>query len=306
MNIERSRAVPERKLTDVYLAKKLHSFANVLAHGRWLQPDVYSVETTQCVVEHFGDGHEIGGGEIEVEPIFNEVTVSFAANKQIEEEDGEFFSLPRYTITSTVAQDIDKAEMPSHVLDEVFNGTRDGTSLAHELFEEAGFADVLDRDEPFTIDSDDADNLDQFQIKRLQELEYTINYAGQIEDYRTSYGYSFDDVMVHSAEYQLSNGLVITRPVTDSRGNIVDQQPVYIPQLNARTLEEHLATLDQRADSFFIEETIRELELDADMPPQEHIRRVLGMLSIVSSGYAPRRWYTNTYDYLLHRWQRQS
>ena len=299
MNIEHSRRVPERQLTEAHLAKRLYDFSNVLANGRWPY-DTYMVETTQCVIEQLGDEDESDLG-----PIYNEVTVSFSAARQTLEEDGEMIIVPHYSLTSTISQEIEKAEIPTHVLDAIFKeATEDQESLAYEVLEDAGFSDLLENGTGFGV-GDDSDNLDQFEIKRIQELEYSIDHEGKVEDYTVSYAYSFDDVIVHNAVYQLSNSKVLTRPVYGVGGEVIDQQPIYVPHLDADALTGHLATLDTRVETFFTEEALRILETEVDIPQKEHVRRALGMLGVVSSGYAPRHWYNKVHDYLLHRWERK-
>ncbi len=287
MNIEGIARHWNKKPTRRTLERKLSNFADVLSHGRWRDEHTQMVETTQCVVERLGGGYAIG--EYEVDPIFTEVTVSFSAKKEFEWEDGTTYALPRYTITSTVAQDIDKNDIPPYVLDEIMSDAKDDDHLGNDLLDQAGFGALLDGIDGVD-DPEEMDNLDQFQIKREQELEYEVLYDGEVDDYTVTNIYSFDDIVMHQVSYRQSDGQVHTRPVTYGDGTLNDRQPLYVPRLTTDAIEAHLTNFDSNAEKFFVEQTLRSLETLSQAPEHEHIRKIIGMLGVVSSGYVPRHW----------------
>lgn len=302
MNIERSPRISDRLATNDHLSKRLHLFANVLARGRWLEDSVQSVKATQSYVERIGEDTVSEG--VEIHPILSEVSVEFEATKiLVEDDDGIMYSMPRYTVTTFVSQDIEKSDIPSHILDEIFKDAQDEHSEAHDFLIEAGFEDVIDRRKWHDGPDDDDDNFDQFEIKRVQEAEYTVLGDGTIEDYSLESMYSFDDTILQSVHYSQTNSDDLSRPISYGENGPTDRRPISLPDLTQSSIREYLANIDSLTETFFAEQAIRDLEVVAQLPEADHIRRIMSMVAMVSSGYVPRRWYKRAIDMSRYRLQ---
>jgi hypothetical protein len=274
MNIYKGIQIPESHKTPDYLAGEASRFADVLASGRWHQKRIHKVERTQTIVETVGTEYEYD--ESEIEPIYNEITISFSALKRyFEDEDGPS-SVPHYHIESTTAQGIDKHDIPRNVLDEIFaNAIEDE---GHDVIDELGIED----------DELTEDNLDSFGIQRIQEDGYAFNHLGVIEEYTTSYRYTFDDSVVHEVGhmYEVDEGFM-WRPVELSEGSANENKLIGLASLNEASIETALKNFDVGLQEFLIVETHPELR--EVLPEKEHIKRILGMIGMLSNGYVDLR-----------------
>ena len=226
----------------------------------------------------------------EVESVFTTVTTSFTASKfEVDDEDGASVHLARFTVKSTVAQDIRKEDMPSYILDEIFEDSKQTDHPAHELFELAGIDDLVGKGNGYDPDDEDSDDLDQLQICRVQELEYVVDYQGNIMECTFSYCYTFDDEVVHTTDYPDFRFAQQTRPVQYKSEHLTDMQPINNPELTVDTLEKHLKTIKERIDGFFEEEMLRQYEASVAMSNGEHAKRIIGMISLLSTGIRIRK-----------------
>lgn len=274
MNIERQTQISKRKLTSRELSRRLIEFSDVLAEGRWHDETTSQVHIQRRFVERIGGEYSIN--DIIIPPIYNDTTLGFSAHKQLlEAEDGGLIELPIFTLSSAVEQDIEAAEVPQGVLKEIVENSQYAGPIS-ELFEEAD----IDEDSV-----NDPDIFEQFEIRRQQELEYSVLFDGEIDEYTLSYSYSFNDITLHQIDYLSATNAVATRPLIDSKGNTIDMQPVYIPALTEAAVEDHVRSLDSATEAFLIENSLKEIEKHVELPKEEHIRRIFGMLAMVSSGY---------------------
>lgn len=277
MNIEREFKVSPKKLTNRQLRNTLWDFANVLAANRWQLDAVPHVELTRSIVESVG--FEQIMGQHEVTPIFNEIVISFSATKREAEYRGKVFMLPYYHITSTVLQDIESSEIPRHVLDEMFKEVNDDDyHPVHDLLDDYGIDE----------DTFSSDNLDDFEIKRQQEASYEIDHNGEIQEYTLSFSYTFDDAVAHEARYDSSSGEFMWAPVPLHDGESLERRPLIVPLLTQQEIETDMQRVDSEFEAFLLEKSLRELTEFSSVPPEEHIRRIMGMVGMVSSGFSKR------------------
>jgi len=280
MNIYRGVRIPERLQTTEHLAAKTYAFANALSAGRWHQGNVPKVEITRSIAEELGSKYTLNNEG--VEPIHTEITISFSAIKRlIENSNGDLMLAPTYMVTSTTTQDIRKNEIPEVVLDEIFENKEEDDHLVDDLMEATG------------LDADDitAENFDELELRRVQEDEYTINHLGELRDYSANYSYTFDDVEVHRVGYRHSNSEITWRPMSLADGTEGEGKPFILLALNEDTIKDEVRNIDAAYTEYMETEFVREVTEFGGLSKEEHIRRVLGMISMVSGGFVdfPKR-----------------
>lgn len=273
MNIYRGVRIPESLQTPENLLHKASEFANILAAGRWHQKNIQKVEITRSIAEEIGAEYELG--DEFVDSIYTEMMISFSAYKQItDNQDGTEFIAPNYAVTSTTSQEITKNEVPRVVLDEIFSDTKDDEHPIHDLLEMEGL---------------DEDNLDELEIRRIQQDEYEINHLGELQDYATAYSYTFDDVQVHEVGYRHSNDVVLYRPVNMYDATRVEGQPFSLTALNEIAIKIETQDIDASYEKYLDSEFLRSATEFGGLSRQEHTRRVLGMIAMVSNGFVNLR-----------------
>lgn len=274
MNIYRGVQVPKRFQTPQHLAYDADRFANILAAGRWHQKGVHKVEISRLITETIGEELELAGEEIE--PIFNEINISFSAVKRyLETEKGERL-VPHYKISSSTSQDIEKQEIPSEVLAEILED-------AEEEYEEHPLYDVM---EDINVDLDSVvDNLDDIDIQRTQKDEYTFNHLGEIEEYSTNYSYMFNDAEVYSQEYDDSPWDFSWVPLQFTDSSIVEARPFLLALLNEESIRSETKNLDASFQEFLFDEDMRKITELGGISRQEHTRRIIGMIGMLSTGF---------------------
>ena len=125
-------------------------------------------------------------------------------------------------------------------------------------------------------------------------------YDGSIESHTLTHSYHFDDVEMYSVPYDSMSAQRSVRPVSYENERFTDSQPIYVASLTAETLQNHLDSFDESTLRFWGELEAEALRSRAEIPREEHIRRALGMLSMVASGHRPTRWYNGLYK--VSRW----
>jgi hypothetical protein len=276
MNTERGWRIPKSKQTEEYLTEAAWEFANKLAAGRWGYRSINQVAITRIVSEELGV--EVMRTNQDVLPIFTTIELSFRAIKQyIENESGRgSINVPSYTITSTVSQQIDKAEIPKHVLNEMFEDAEE---------EEAPFYDLIDMHGAEDEGAEwIADNLDEFDLTRSQEVEYDINHDGSLEDYSVRYLYLFDDTVVHTVDYTESSNEVLFVPVQTGSGKVYERRPLVVRNVSEERIPAEIEGIDSEFEKFLMERSLRELTEFTAQPREEHIRRILAMIGLLGSG----------------------
>jgi hypothetical protein len=284
MDIDRTNRIPNRHVTSNNLEKRVSSLATALSGGRWFGYKAEGIEVTHTYIER-DDYESIDDMHVaehkKVEPIYTSVSLGFIASREVVTHEGEIYSVPEYVISSTVTQEVHKSEIPEAVLDEIF---KEG--------QESDYGE------------DSGDNLDEFTLKRVQKLTYSIDNQGEIEEYELSYSYLVGDSVVHSAVYSEMDDRFTMEAVRDSNGTAVERKPRSTVELTSDEINEYIASLDSHLERFMLEELEKEKDHVVGMSKEEHIKRALGMIGMISSGYTKRRWYNGVYDYLLHRRQR--
>ncbi|MFZ1301574.1 MAG: hypothetical protein WAQ27_03285 [Candidatus Microsaccharimonas sp.] len=275
MELNRSIQIPKRLQTAEQLNEANWNFANVLAMGKWSSNAIDRVGITRTVRESLGAEYELD--EAYIQPIMNELTLSFfALKKYVETKDGEDEVLiPSYKIISTTSQEIEKLEIPEKVLEEIF-----------EDFDE-------DEDDDDDRDEDDEDypinwakqNLDEFDIHRVQQVEYDIDHEGEIEDYTISYEYLIDDRQVHEVSYTHSSDEYSWAPILLANGTSLEKRPVVLTVLTKDEIKLETKGIDTAFEEFMLEKSLRELTALSGLPKEEHIRRLLSMIGLVSGGF---------------------
>gem|GEM_PF-2238021 len=272
MNIEKGWKIPKNHLSPEYLANSLWDFSNALAAGRWNQRKIQRVSINREVVERLGFVEFVG--DQEVQPIFNEISISFSAIKRGIEDEGGSFEVPYYKITSTTSQDIDKNDIPSDVLDKIFEDGEEEEHPLHDIMEES------DDEGGFT-----ADDLNMVELRRIQEVEYEINHDGGIEDYEISYAYSFDNTVVHEVGYNLVAARAASAMIPVGNDQINERRPLILPSLDADAIEREVEGFHAELMAFLFEQSEKDLMEFTGQPEEEHRKRILGMISLLSSGF---------------------
>ena len=307
MNIDRVPYVPKRLLTSEHLLDEASEFANTLGAGRWKYDRLKQVGLTRKVIESNGQEYEVG--EQYGKAIFDEITISFSALKRYVDTEKGPVAVSTYEIISTTAQDITKEEIPSNILEEIIEDSKDNEHMLYVEPEESD--DVYDSGE---LAANVINLLDDYEIQRNQEMVYTIDEDGELDDYTLRYFYSLNGESVHEMDYTHSDNQLSWSPIHLADGSINERKPFVLPLLNEANLESEAKGLDASLEEFLTFQDLRELTEFSALPKEEHIRRILGMIGMVSSGIADRPtkplsrlrgWYNNTYDYLLHRWERK-
>jgi len=277
MNINKSFNVPKRLHTPEYLLAEAGSFANALAAGRWNNHSIQEVSQTSKIIEVIGD--EFDTREIYGNEVINTVTLSFAGIKEFVPIDDEYIEVPSYVITGTIAQAITKDEIPENVLKEIIEE-------AH--IEDHPLRKLLDKDDPQTSDLY-LETFDDVEIERIQQGLYTIDYKGDFEDYVLRYFYTIDGDRVYEVFYTHSKNEITSIPTMLADGSEGEEKPIALNPLDEEAVEAEVLNIDASHEKLLDSRDIRELNEFSQLPKREHIRRVLGMISMISSGVVEPR-----------------
>jgi len=303
MNLERSSKIPERLLNPKHLLGEASDFANVLAAGRWNHLDIQEVEMTRRIV--VSSGHEVELLERDTYPIYDAITISFSAIKRYidthsDDPEDSADVVSTYKISSTTSQELSIDEMPSNVLEQILQDAEEPGNLLYR--------------DPLESDVKPIKTLDDYSITRNQEVVYEIDHEGEIDDYTLRYFYALGDENVHEIEYTYSDSAIIWSPTRLADGTEGEKKPFALPLLKEYDLESETKNIDHSFEELLKHQDVLEMNEYSLLPQEEHIRRMLGMIGMVSSGIADRPtkvlsrlrgWYNNIYDYLLHRWERK-
>lgn len=298
MNLERSPKIPKRLLNSEHLLAEASAFADVLAAGRWKYPTTKGVQRTDKFIESAGEDYEFDEEFDKV--IVNAVTISFSALKRYVETEKGSVAVSTFTVTSTTSQEITKDEIPSNVMSEILEDAKDPDHLLYI--------------DPEVSDVDASDEIEGYDIRRNQEVVYSINNEGEIDDYTLRYYYSLDDESVHELEHSNSDNQILWNPIRLDDGSISERMPFGLADIDEAGIDGETENIDASFMKLLDFQDTQELDAFGALDEEEHIRRVLGMISIVSGGSVGRPakgisrlagWYNNTYDYLLHRWERK-
>jgi hypothetical protein len=277
MNIYKSQNFPKRMLTSEHLNDEAWNFANTLAAGRWKHQAIKRVEITRSIIEQFGDGFDLP--EHYGEPISNEVVISFMGLKRYMETERGFVMSPTYAIKSTTLQPVNKDEIPEGVVEEMIEDAKEKHHPLREII----------RDKGLKVSDLPLNTFEDVDIQRIQEAIYPINHRGEFEDYILRYFYTVNDVNVHEVEYTQSNNEYIWNPVKMADGSLGENKPLILAELNEDSVESAAANFDDSFDKFLIDQNLQELTSYTELPKEEHIRRVLGMISMVSGNFVDLR-----------------
>jgi hypothetical protein len=280
MNIDRPSNIPKRLRTSEYLAHETWRYANDLAANQWDSDGIERVQNVQTVVEVINTLYDVEAvaaeqnGEDEdaededakfTEPVFVQTTLSFLAVKRYFEEEKD---VPFYVVQSETIQGIDKEEIPLHVLDEIADDAEEDGHALH---------DTMDEGEKFDIN-----DLEDFSIQRTQKVIYEVDRSGELHDYVISYAYSLDGNSIHEVEYSHSGSEMTWKPTLISEGVPIEGKPLVLPLLTESAIGSEVRDIDISFKEFMSDRDLRELTLFSAQPKQEHIRRILGMLSVLT------------------------
>jgi len=279
MNIDKFPNVNKRLQTPVGLANEAWHFANTLAAGKWRNQAVQEVEVTRRIIEKKGSPLEVDGRE--AEPIFTEIMISFSALKQYLGTRKSQPGAPLYTVTSTASQVIEKDAIPANVLEEIFE---DASEEGHPLHIEPEETD--DEDNEYETD---LELIDDFEIERTEQAAYTFDHKGAFEEYTLSYFYSLDGDVVHESAYASLNNEFIWNPIKLGNGPSLESRPFMALNQDEANVDNEVANMDTNLEKFLTLQEFNGLTEFSVVPEQERIRRVLRMISKVSSGFVDLR-----------------
>jgi len=274
MNIYKGIRIPESFQTPDHLVDTAQRYADSLAAGRWRQNTIHKVNISRTIADTMGREAEFEG--YTVLPVYNEVSISFSAIKRFI-EDGTFSSLvPQFSIKSTVEQEIEKKEIPPNILEAIMR--------SRDEDDDSDDSDNLMYDTRSGDEDLGMEDLDDLQIMRVQEDEYSFNYLGEIEEYTTLYMYTFDDVVVNEVGFHQKNDDSKWNPVWLHNGVSYENKPSSLKTLSEQSLDEEIVSVDNELRDLLVLDAHPELEQLSTLPKEEHIRRILGMISLVSDG----------------------
>ena len=298
MNLERSPKILKRLLTSEHLLAQASGFANVLAAGRWNYPTSQGVQRTDKFIESYGEDYSFDEEFDKV--IVNAVTISFSALKRYVDTEKGSVAVSTFTVTSTTSQEITKDEIPSNVMSKILEDAKDPDHLLYI--------------DPEVSEVDASDEIEGYDIRRNQEVVYSINNEGEIDDYILRYYYSLDDESIHKLEHSDSDNQTLWNPIRLDDGSVSERRPFGLADIDEADIDSEAENIDAAFMKLLDLRDTQELDAFSALDEEEHIRRVLGMISIVSGGFVSRPakgisrlagWYNNIYDYLLHRWERK-
>ena len=280
MDFDKTPRIASKFLTPDHLAEKVWNLAYEISSHKWGQKKTARTGITRYLQETIGATREFG--DREVEPIYNEMTLSFTALKRyIQDDDGDYIS-PVYVVRSTTAQDITKEEIPLNVLDSViYDADTEGHPL-YDVFESFSEEDTENLDEASKQKL--TDSLDEFEIQRLQEVRYEVGKDGEVLDYEMSYAYTLDEDTVHEIAYNSSSDQILWQALKLADGSDGERRPLAVRSLNNDIIDTEMSDFDVSIERFLIDQDIKELTELSKLPKEEHIRRILGMISMISSG----------------------
>ena len=278
MNNGETPRIPSRLLTPSYLADEAWHFANALTMGRWSHEVVQKVTSERSIVEMLGSEYELPGKD--VKPIIDELAISFSALKRLADFHGTDKLVPMYKITSTGYQTIDANEIPPAILEEIIEEAQEEDSMVHGLLEDADITD-------FSAIS--VTEFEEFDIQQIHETSYTIDHEGDIEEYSFEHSYSIEDSKVYTLDWSSSDKNFLWSPVMLADGTMKEKKPIVLPLLNKFNLEGDVRELDASIETFMNEHDLSQLDELSSLSKEEHIGRILAMLSMVSSGVVDLR-----------------
>ncbi len=295
MNLNKIPNIPKRHRAPDHLASETWHLANALSGGTWDQKEIERVQLTRSIVESIYPTYDVEAkaeenknslddensaeyseGEVptHTQPVGSEVTLSFLAVKRyMEYEEG---LVPFYVLQSETTQHIEKEEIPNNVLEEI---VEDAGASASALFS-------MEDDED---DSSDVVSFDKYAIHRTQKVLYEIDQYGEIDDYSISYAYSLDGSTVHETEYTNSESGRTWDPVTIADGSSLEGKPFLLPVLNKAAYKREIKNFNDSFIALLAEKELSEAMEFSALPRQEHIRRILGMLGVLSGGIVDLR-----------------
>jgi hypothetical protein len=272
MDIYSAKHIVETPQPPEALHEAAWSFANELANDKWSWRKTHKVEITRSITEVLGEEGALK--EFEVEPIYTDITISFSALKRYVYEGRRLYIEPEYNLCSTTSQDITKDEMPRNVLVDIVE-------------------DLMDEDDP-QLEEDVETSLDDQDLGRVQEVNYTINKDGNIQHYNLSYSYTIDGNIVHTVEQTESREEVRFTSIRMFDGRALEARPVILAYLNEYGVQSGARDFDDSYNEFLLQQELEKLDELAKIPKEEHTRRALAMIALVSDGFVdlskiPRR-----------------
>jgi len=172
-----------------------------------------------------------------------------------------------------VAGIIENADSEWHPLNEVF-----------DTLGETDASDLSDESKQILFNS-----LDEFDIQRLQEVNYEIDTDGEIDEHETTFAYTLDEAHVYELSLNSSSQQILWHPMELADGSEGEKRPIALAVLDDDTLEMEVSNIDVSIESFMTNQDIIALAEASRLPKEEHIRRVLAMMSMVSSGLVDYR-----------------
>lgn len=267
MNPEVLRTIPKRMITDpAMLGRICWNLSDRLTAGRWNSKFVRGTDFSRSQSERIGYGTMVA--DTEIDPTFNDTHIDFYASKNsIENDNGRIIDMASYRLMMSVSQSVGEAEVPPHVLDEIFEDQ-------DENDETDSILDGLERDQ-----------LQEVEIMREQTVTYEIRDNGEIESYALTYEYTFDDETVHEIHYDSDMGTRITAPIRLAKtGEVVDVRPAILLYLSEAQLETEIKDMDASWLHFIHETTMGEIASFGAQDQYQHRHQALAMIGLLSSG----------------------
>lgn len=282
-----SERLPQKILRDPYaLGNVCTELAFRLSGNRWHEAEVRSVDFNRSIVDEIGAAPLPPGSNVDEDEKSKKrysvqtTTYTEFTGEKIEDKnaDGDVIDLEYYTIAADVRDTIDESEMPSFVLDDIFE------SYGY-LYDESITADEAET----VMEYAKRDALDELEIERELHTEYGVDDEDGIQRFTTEYAYYFNGERMHVTEYNTDEWNAVDgdvfEPITiHGTGEIVELRPKKLEGLNKKVIKREVKNFNAAFQRLMHESAIED-ELKLGGPNTgEHVERALGMLSLLTSG----------------------
>jgi hypothetical protein len=258
------------------LVNQQHKLANVcfnlafrLTGERWHKKEVRNTQLTRTLGEEIGE--ELMLGTRTINSIYSEITAEFHASKREFDEavDGSI-DLDYYRLSLSSRQTVQEYEVPTNILDEIFDGGDDDETYDPDHQSDGSILDYTDRD-----------SLDDLEIEKETMVEYGVNHIGEIDEYKITHTYFFDDEEVYSTEYDNEESTRLVAPIyLDGEEEPIELRPVIYQTSTNEGIIREVEHVDVSFIQLIEDETFNDA-LKLDQPA--HRRQALSILALVTA-----------------------
>lgn len=276
MNYEQAFRPKDNEVTSRQVVKACRKFANILASGQWRDSENRGLSITRSFQEVIGHEGVIAPSDITFSPITIETEVSFLARKNpyVVDIEGRQTLAEEYIISAAVTETIPYSEVPKELL--------------------AGLDDAIDVDDmgiEYSVPlAEQPEILQKIVFERQHELTYEIDAWGEIDDYSIIVRYIADDCTIDERVYSWSDDAQEYR--YEPTGVVTPNEEVYewrratLSKMTEDDISQFLKTFEKIIENVSDAEEFEQITDEIYIGEDEHCRRILGMIAMVSVGFA--------------------